>query len=173
MRNQQLMNDHPLLWRGRFSRLSYLAWMGLTFILFVCVLFFDFFRLGLHSIEIYSLDMISKAFFPSIIFMIASFYPFFVFMIRRLHDLNQSGWYSLFSLVPILSFFFYLYLMFAKGQDRRNTYGNYRETPLWEGFLGLATGGSMLGAIGVTIYAFFKPRNADQSSRMLQIMLGL
>lgn len=47
MRNQQLINDHPLLWRGRFSRLSYLAWMGLTFILFVCVLFFDFFRLGL------------------------------------------------------------------------------------------------------------------------------
>ncbi|WP_171530977.1 DUF805 domain-containing protein [Acinetobacter defluvii] len=39
-----------------------------------------------------------------------------------LHDLNQSGWWSVLIFVPVLSFILYLYLMFFKGGEKRNSY---------------------------------------------------
>ena len=44
-------------------------------------------------------------------------------IIRRLHDLNKSGWFALLLLVPIIDFFFALYLLFVKGTDGPNDYG--------------------------------------------------
>lgn len=43
--------------------------------------------------------------------------------IGRLHDLDVSGWYSLLFFVPILNIFLGLYLLFAKGTDGANKYG--------------------------------------------------
>lgn len=43
--------------------------------------------------------------------------------VRRLHDLNQSGWLWLLNLVPIVNFFFGLYLLFAPGKEEPNQYG--------------------------------------------------
>ena len=45
------------------------------------------------------------------------------FIVRRCHDLNKSGYWGLLVLVPIVNFFFLLYLLFAKGTDGWNQYG--------------------------------------------------
>lgn len=42
---------------------------------------------------------------------------------RRIHDVNRSGFWLLLLLVPIVSFFFGLYLQFAPGTKGVNQYG--------------------------------------------------
>ena len=42
---------------------------------------------------------------------------------RRLHDLNLTGWLSILQLVPIVNFFFFLYLLFAPGTRGSTRFG--------------------------------------------------
>ena len=47
-----------------------------------------------------------------------------IFMgIKRLHDLDKSGWLYLLGIIPIVGFFFSLYLIFFKGTAGDNKYG--------------------------------------------------
>ena len=43
--------------------------------------------------------------------------------IRRMHDLNKSGWWLLISLIPYVNFIFGLYIVFAPGTHGDNQYG--------------------------------------------------
>lgn len=43
--------------------------------------------------------------------------------VKRLHDVDKSGWLFLLLLVPIVNFFFGLYLLFADGTVGPNQYG--------------------------------------------------
>ena len=43
--------------------------------------------------------------------------------IRRLHDLDKSGWLVLLQFIPGINVLFSLYLLFFKGTDGTNTYG--------------------------------------------------
>ena len=45
------------------------------------------------------------------------------FGVRRLHDLNKSGWFFLLFFIPIVNFFFMIYFGFFKGTDGTNDYG--------------------------------------------------
>ena len=47
--------------------------------------------------------------------------------VRRLHDLDKSGWWLLISIIPLVGFLFQLYLLFAKGTEGYNSFG---EDPL-------------------------------------------
>ena len=47
--------------------------------------------------------------------------------IRRLHDLNRSGWFLLLTLVPIVNFIFGIYILCFRGTKGANKYG---EDPL-------------------------------------------
>ena len=47
--------------------------------------------------------------------------------IRRLHDVNKSGWFVLLTFIPAVTPFFYLYLFLMPGTDGNNQYG---ENPL-------------------------------------------
>lgn len=47
--------------------------------------------------------------------------------IRRLHDLDKSGWFMLLTLIPLVNLFFLLYLWFMPGTQGYNRYG---EDPL-------------------------------------------
>ncbi len=49
-------------------------------------------------------------------------------IVRRLHDLNKSGWFALILLIPFVNFLFSLYLWLEKGTDGPNQYG---ADPLW------------------------------------------
>lgn len=47
--------------------------------------------------------------------------------IRRLHDLNKSGWFLLISLIPLVNMIFVLYILLVPGTVGDNQYG---EDPL-------------------------------------------
>lgn len=48
-----------------------------------------------------------------------------IFMgIKRLHDLDKTGWLYLLAIVPIVNFFFAIYLIFFKGTVGDNKYGS-------------------------------------------------
>ena len=53
--------------------------------------------------------------------------PWMMLMVRRLHDLNRNGFWSLLVFVPVASFFLFLYLCCFRGTRGRNSYG---EDPL-------------------------------------------
>ena len=47
-----------------------------------------------------------------------------IFMgIKRLHDLDKTGWLYLLGLVPIVNFFFWIYLIVWKGTEGDNRFG--------------------------------------------------
>lgn len=49
-------------------------------------------------------------------------FQYFPLSVRRLHDLNENGWYVLLTFVPFCQFFI-LWLMFRKGTEETNKYG--------------------------------------------------
>lgn len=49
--------------------------------------------------------------------------------LRRLKDLQKSGWLFILTLIPIVSFFFGLYLLFAPGGYDTTTYTPYGDNP--------------------------------------------
>lgn len=51
------------------------------------------------------------------------FFCFIVAARRRLHDLNSNGWLSLLVLVPLVNFFFAIYLLVWPGTSETNDYG--------------------------------------------------
>lgn len=51
-------------------------------------------------------------------------YPTSLLHIRRLHDLDKSGWFILIMLVPIINLLFIVYLLVAKGTTEPNRFGN-------------------------------------------------
>ena len=46
------------------------------------------------------------------------------FQVRRLHDMNQSGWLLLLNLVPFVGYVFPLYVTFFPGTEGTNKYGS-------------------------------------------------
>jgi uncharacterized membrane protein YhaH (DUF805 family) len=49
----------------------------------------------------------------------------FAVIIKRLHDINKSGWWSLIVLIPILGGLATLALGFMKGSQGENDFGSY------------------------------------------------
>lgn len=47
----------------------------------------------------------------------------FTFTIRRCHDIEKSGWYSLINFIPFANIGFWIYLMYQKGTIGDNPYG--------------------------------------------------
>ncbi len=139
-------SNKPWSHKGRFGRLSYLAWVLIVVIVFkaafliVGTLFGHF-----NATAIIEQGAVAGRFFPSVISVtlyIAQFYIFIIFCIRRLHDVNRSGWWLLLALIPmtlmpiIIGFLFFLYLLFARGTDGVNHFGSQRQTPQWEKVVG-------------------------------------
>lgn len=124
-------NDSALNADGRFGRLSYLGWNGLLL-------------LAVMTLGILSAILLpgfapepgqGMSIFPMLllgIVYIAMIYFSFIFAIRRLHDLNQSGWLSLLMLIPLVNLGLAVYLTFAKGDEHENQFGLPRSTKTWE-----------------------------------------
>ena len=148
--------DHPLSPRGRFSRLAYLAWyMVLTLIIMVPVLIgvIAFTVLGQSLANQDMLLMVGIGLM--LILYLIFFYYAFVITIRRLHDLNQTGWLSLLMFVPLINIGFMLYVMLAKGTPLNNEFGAPRPNRSWEAVLGkiyivLSIIGLFAGALAFT-----------------------
>ncbi|MCJ8312191.1 MAG: DUF805 domain-containing protein [Saccharospirillaceae bacterium] len=59
----------------------------------------------------------------SVFFLLVQVAFWIVLAIRRLNDLNKSGWLSLILFIPIVNVAFLLYLLFAPGTADENNYG--------------------------------------------------
>ena len=130
----QYAQESALNAAGRFGRSSYLAWNCLLAIVASIILgiFIAIFPNTFVNLE-------TGNFGGGMIFIIliyvALMYFTFVFTIRRLHDRNHTGWLSLLMLVPLANVILMLYLIFAPGDDRSNSYGSPRPTSGWEAVL--------------------------------------
>ncbi len=58
-----------------------------------------------------------------ILVLVAAWVIHCMLMIRRLHDLNKTGWFVLLMFVPVVNTIFSLYLLFAPGTIGSNDYG--------------------------------------------------
>jgi len=57
-------------------------------------------------------------------------YLIFVVMFKRLHDIGYNGWWTMITIIPLISTLFIFVLMFIKGNEYENKYGNIPEEKL-------------------------------------------
>ncbi len=106
---------------GRIGRLRYLAYtfFSMSVLMFVIGI--------VAAIAVPTLAPTGGLGIMGSILMIVFYLPVIVVSLiiakRRLNDLNQSGWLSLLLIVPLVNFFFGLYLLFAGGTQGTNNYG--------------------------------------------------
>ena len=139
--NNNETTDNPLTPNGRFNRLSYLGWYGflniVTVIAYLALgIFVGAFSLNTMSINDRVIDLFSGAMGIGILVLWAIVaYFHIVFLVRRLHDANRSGWLCLLILIPIVQFLLILYVLFVPGTQGRNDYGAPRPSAVWEKIL--------------------------------------
>ena len=111
--------------KGRMNRLPYLKYS----IFFIVMMFLTSFVAGILTIILTGdVELESSLYY---VFAFIFNLPFTVgacmTSIRRLHDLNRSGYFILLGFVPIVNFLLEIYLLFFRGTDGANDYG---EDPL-------------------------------------------
>lgn len=150
----------PFSPKGRFGRLSYLAWSVLLYI----PVWVGSMAIGFMAAA--NGDPTQAMAMPTAMFVLMGLYfvAMVLFTIRRLHDFNASGWWTLLFLSPavvplivvrnpspealassmtmvaismVLSFVFWLVLMLRRGTEGSNNYGPERITRGWEKVLGI------------------------------------
>lgn len=133
--------DSPLNHRGRFGRLAYLGWMLVFILVFYVIagigifMFISGSQSAAATDSAYSILSIIAGLVLFIAYVGLLYYNF-VAAIRRLHDLNKTGWLSLLMLVPFINLFFMIYLALARGTPGQNDYGMPRQTRGWEKVMG-------------------------------------
>ena len=112
--------------KGRTSRKDYwYAWL-LNAIIMIILMILDS-PLGLNFIgkedDIFSIGYnITPQGTLSFIYSIITIIPMFTLTIRRLHDINKSGWYSLIGIIPFIGWIFLLIELSLKTVDQNNKY---------------------------------------------------
>ena len=104
----KVVKDNYANFNGRASRQEY--WM---FYLFNMIFF-----IGLIVIK----TVLGVAFL-SMIYSLAVFIPGLSAGIRRLHDVNKSGWFLLISLIPLVGGIWLIVLLASKSNPGENQYG--------------------------------------------------
>lgn len=59
----------------------------------------------------------------NLLYLVAVFVPGIALCVRRLHDINRSGWWVAIGIVPILGVLFLLFFTLKRGDDHENRYG--------------------------------------------------
>ena len=117
---------------GRITRRQYiLRLLGRYVFLFLAFFVFFFTTPYLNSFFefIDSLPPVFSAFFDGVIglLFIVFLVLYIIFMlaqeIKRLHDINYSGWYLLIGFIPFIAFIYYIILIFKDGTIGPNKYG--------------------------------------------------
>jgi uncharacterized membrane protein YhaH (DUF805 family) len=95
----------------------------------------------------------------------------FIYTIRRLNDLNHSGWLSLLMLVPFVNFLFFLYLWIAPGTAGPNDYGpapgpNTRWVVVGAMFVPAVFVLGIVAAIAIPSYMGYSGARSTQSQKL-------
>lgn len=67
--------------------------------------------------------------FPFGLLALVGIYSQLIVSIKRFHDLNKSGLFSILTFIPLLNFFAYIYLLFFKGTPGPNAFGDEEPPP--------------------------------------------
>lgn len=162
--------SNPFSPKGRFGRLSYLAWGILLYIPIWVGSMVIGVMAGING------DPAQAMAVPVAMLVLMALYSIamVLFTIRRLHDFNASGWWTLLFLSPmvvpftlrtpedmantmwllipavVLSLVFWLILMLRRGTEGANRFAPPRITRGWEKVLGyIGIGLMVLAAIGI------------------------
>ncbi|WP_291354154.1 DUF805 domain-containing protein [Acinetobacter sp. UBA3106] len=140
-RTQASKADNPLSPDGRFGRLSSIGWYGFVHLIaFFASIAFSL-TIGIFNLHTLSMDnqfvntLTGIAGLGFVVILVLYLYFLMVITVRRLHDLNRSGWLILLFLLPLMNIFMGLYLLLGSGTPGINNYGLPRETPVWEKIL--------------------------------------
>jgi uncharacterized membrane protein YhaH (DUF805 family) len=140
-RPQPTSSDNPLSPEGRFGRLSSIGWYGfvhlITFFATIALsLVMGIFNLNTLSVDNQFVNTLTGiAGLGFVVILVLYIYLVMVITIRRLHDMNRSGWLILLFLLPVVNILLGLYLLLGSGTAGINNYGLPRETPVWEKIL--------------------------------------
>ena len=125
----EIDKSNPFSAKGRFTRLSYLAWTFVFTLTAFLTAFIVAAGFGVDNPEsVDSTAMNAIAF----IFMAALAIPGIIFGIRRLHDVDNPGYWIILIIIPVVSLGLWLYLSIKKGSVGGNSFGPYRPTLNWE-----------------------------------------
>lgn len=106
---------------GRLNRKSYIyRSIFLSFALGIIQLILELATAAIEALELLFAVMI-------LALCIFGFVASIMMLARRLHDLDKSGWWMLLLFVPLVNILFYIYILFFKGTEGPNQYG---EDPL-------------------------------------------
>lgn len=100
---------------GRASRSDYWIFSLFFFILYLIALFIDF-VFNLYSSEFAAGPL-------SLIVVLAHLIPSVSLLTRRIHDTGHTGWWTLFTFIPVIGFIAALYFLFKRSQPGANAYG--------------------------------------------------
>lgn len=117
---------------GLFSfkgRLSVLGYLSRTFLWCVCLFALLVLITVVAEIEFAVSDFALAAI---VLAMIPVVWILFALTFKRLHDINRSGWYMLFTFVPILGSLYWLYISLTPGSSETNQYGHHVKAAGWE-----------------------------------------
>lgn len=132
-----LTSDRAIQAGGRFSRRSYLAWNMLLGLIFTLITIIVAVLIPNAEQVIAGGNLPIPVIIIFAILYIIAFYFSIIFLIRRLHDRDHSGWMALLILVPVINIIFALYLLFAPGTAGTNQFGQPRPTQGWENILAI------------------------------------
>ena len=102
--------------KGRANQAEYWYFVLFSFIIGIILNIIDFTLLGYDPMDATSIGVLSG------IFNLVCIIPSISVTVRRLHDVNKSGWNILWSLT-IIGVFYVLYLEIIKGNEGDNHYG--------------------------------------------------
>ena len=144
LNNGQNDTSSPFSSKGRFSRLSYLAWNLILNVIMLIVFAVIAGIAGAASTLLTGTDPNAMmAFYTSgaglfmLAIMLVSLVITLLFFIRRLHDINMSGWWSILVFIPLVNLIFGIYVLVKKGTEGANRFAPVRATPKWERILGI------------------------------------
>ena len=111
-------------WEGRLNRKPYiLRCLALGLILTVVYILLMVIAFTTAAAQVGNGIPTMGAFSATYILYLPFIISGYLLAIRRLHDLDLSAFFILLSFVPVVSFFFALYLIFKKGTEGPNSYG--------------------------------------------------
>lgn len=138
---QPTSSDNPLSPEGRFGRLSSIGWYGFVHLITFFATIALSLAMGIFNLNTLSVDnqfvntLTGIAGLGFVVILVLYIYLVMVISIRRLHDMNRSGWLILLFLLPVVNILLGLYLLLGSGTAGVNNYGLPRETPVWEKIL--------------------------------------
>jgi len=117
--NQEYSDLWVYTTEGRLGRLRYLAYsFGLSFLIQMIATITGAISVVLPQ-EIGAILAMIILIVAYIMLIVTSIF----IMIKRLHDVNRSGWLLLLLLVPLINIILGLYMLFAPGTDGPNNFG--------------------------------------------------